>query len=125
MPNVDISKPSIANLIYALRHPQTWPAGFKWNYGGCTTCAMGLVHRLWDSQTPLPDYFSSWVELVCETLEVPPGDEDKFSEIFFDLLPQKTFMQWLLRKQPTMADVTPGYVADMLELYLVEKAIAS
>jgi hypothetical protein len=43
-----IDKPSLENLSYALRHPETWPKDFVWDYGECNDCAMGLAHRLWD-----------------------------------------------------------------------------
>lgn len=33
-------------LIGALRHPETWPPGFEWNFFNCHTCAIGLMHRL-------------------------------------------------------------------------------
>lgn len=40
-------KPTLHGLSYALRHPETWPEGFTWNYGQCGQCAMGLAHALW------------------------------------------------------------------------------
>lgn len=43
----DLSKPDLANLAYVLRHPDTWPKGFIWNFGRCDQCAMGLAHLLW------------------------------------------------------------------------------
>ena len=27
-----LARPSVEGLIYALRHPDTWPAGFRFNY---------------------------------------------------------------------------------------------
>lgn len=42
-----IDKPSLENLSYALRHPETWPEAFIWDYGNCDQCAMGLAHNLW------------------------------------------------------------------------------
>lgn len=45
----DLSKPSLHVLSYALRHPDTWPEGFIWNYNKCDQCAMGLAHQLWSS----------------------------------------------------------------------------
>jgi hypothetical protein len=44
----DLDKPSLHALSYALRHPDTWPKGFKWDYQWCTTCAMGLAGQLWN-----------------------------------------------------------------------------
>lgn len=42
-----LSRPSVEALIYALRHPETWPAGFEWDYSECETCAIGLAQTLW------------------------------------------------------------------------------
>lgn len=50
----DLDKPSLHGLSYALRHPDTWPAGFKWDYGDCGQCAVGLAHSLW-SGVPIPE----------------------------------------------------------------------
>jgi len=42
-----LDKPSLHALSYALRHPDTWPAHFSWNFKHCNSCAMGLAHSLW------------------------------------------------------------------------------
>lgn len=42
-----MDKPSLAALSYALRHPETWPKDFEWDYGYCETCAIGLTVKLW------------------------------------------------------------------------------
>lgn len=41
------STPSLRSLSFALRHPETWPEGFVWDYSLCTKCAAGLAMRLW------------------------------------------------------------------------------
>ena len=41
------SEPSVAALSHALRHPETWPEGFEWDYRRVECCAMGLARRLW------------------------------------------------------------------------------
>lgn len=46
----NLDKPSLHALSYALRHPDTWPEGFMWNYNQCHQCAMGLAHQLWNIQ---------------------------------------------------------------------------
>src|SRR5882762_5295787 len=43
----DLAKPSLHGLSYALRHPDTWPKDFYWDFSRCNHCAMGLAHRLW------------------------------------------------------------------------------
>lgn len=50
----DLDKPSLENLAYALRHPETWPRGFVWDYSHCDHCAMGLAHALWRYSTEPP-----------------------------------------------------------------------
>jgi hypothetical protein len=44
---VDLSKPSIAGLAYALRHQEVWPEGFRWYFPDCKRCAIGLAWALW------------------------------------------------------------------------------
>jgi hypothetical protein len=43
----DLSVPSYVALSYALRHKETWPKGFTWNYRYCSGCALGLAVGLW------------------------------------------------------------------------------
>ena len=54
--------PSLEALAYRLRHPETWPKGFKWYFGDCTSCAMGLAHELW-----APDKLKKWRESERDT----------------------------------------------------------
>lgn len=50
----DLDKPSLHALSYVLRHPDTWPEGFVWNYNVCQHCAMGLAHKLWADKVGRP-----------------------------------------------------------------------
>lgn len=50
----DLNRPSLDSLSYILRHPDTWPKNFVWNYAWCSNCAMGLAHKLWKSSIPTP-----------------------------------------------------------------------
>lgn len=50
-----LDKPSLHTLSYALRHPDTWPKGFIWNYKSCDQCAMGLAHQLWKDKVTNAD----------------------------------------------------------------------
>lgn len=47
-------EPSVAALSYALRHRETWPTGFEWNYLRVGSCAIGLADRLWGYAVQLP-----------------------------------------------------------------------
>lgn len=51
---VDLSKPSIEGLIYALRHPEVWPKGFEFDFRFCSKCAMGLAHAMWPQEISYP-----------------------------------------------------------------------
>lgn len=50
-----LDKPSLENLSYCLRHPETWPPGFHWDFSQCATCAMGLARALWDNKVAFDD----------------------------------------------------------------------
>jgi hypothetical protein len=47
-----VEQPSLVNLSYCLRNPDTWPEGFYWDYGKCERCAMGLASALWRRSIP-------------------------------------------------------------------------
>jgi hypothetical protein len=47
---VDLDKPSLAGLSYSLRHPETWPPDFVWDYAEFDQCAMALFERLWNTE---------------------------------------------------------------------------
>jgi len=95
-----LAKPSIEGLIYALRHKETWPDGFEWDYRGCSTCAMGLAARLWEEIE-----FPSWYEV---------GDALKMNRVaaiwIFNDLPTRT--------EKASSAITPEHVAAALEAYL-------
>lgn len=46
--DLDLSIPSLEALSFLLRHKEMWPRDFAWNYAGCSSCAMGLAHQLWE-----------------------------------------------------------------------------
>ena len=64
---VSLNRPSLRGLAFALRHPETWPAGFTWNYAKCNSCAMGLAAKIWTNMRMPPElegYFPvrrSWI----------------------------------------------------------------
>jgi hypothetical protein len=76
--------PSLIGLSYALRHPETWPEGFAWNYNDCKSCAIGLACQLWSlSPAKEADAFvllclaSRWFGMPFEAAQ----------QVFFDVLP--------------------------------------
>jgi hypothetical protein len=77
---VDLDKPSLRGLSYALRHPKMWPRGFVWNYQNCTQCAMGLAHTLWlGTRRPRGDV-NVGSSIMAKTFDMP---FEKAKHIFF------------------------------------------
>jgi hypothetical protein len=66
----DLNKPSLHALSYALRHPDTWPTEFHWNYSNCATCAMGLAHLLWKKSVE-PAYNATGVTIMARAFSMP------------------------------------------------------
>ena len=69
MSSLDNRQATLKNLSYALRHRETWPAGFEWNYQDCYKCAMGLAHRMWPQQVAAPSS-----DVMAETFGMNPFD---------------------------------------------------
>ena len=47
----------LRQLSHALRHPETWPPGFVFNYRRSKTCAIGLAHEL--GMLPSPGWLAA------------------------------------------------------------------
>lgn len=129
----DLDKPSLHGLSYALRHPDTWPEDFVWNYKNCSGCAIGLAHGLWVSLGQLPNPQSGFeghrgiVTKMAKTFSLP------FSEsraIFFDektvekIVQRRRFLglgpqrETVVTQHINYTDVTPENVADQIDAYL-------
>lgn len=118
----DLGKPSLHALSYALRHPDTWPEGFVWNYGSCERCAMGLARALW-RQIPKANN-DSGASIMARQFAMPYGAA---SSIFMgtDLkwLPTDNFTEghlWWKRymRRANYGRVTPEMVAAQIDRYL-------
>lgn len=44
-----LAKPSLEALSYILRHEETWPKNFSWNFDGFFSCAIGLSQQIWET----------------------------------------------------------------------------
>lgn len=124
-----LDKPSLGNLSYALRHPDTWPEGFVWNYGECTQCAMGLAHALWQ-QVPKATKRTGG-SFMARAFALP---FDVATSIFMghvgayraQWIPASAVrtevsgrLWWKTKKQvPYWDAITPGMVADQIDKYL-------
>lgn len=122
------SKPSLEGLVYALRHPETWPEGFVWNYRDCNSCAMGLARQLWDSvpRTVRGTGASKMARTFAMPYEVANSIFMGKGPTAMDWLPFKTENRGMLwwKEQFQVADhsrVTPEMVADQIEKYLADR----
>lgn len=112
----NLDKPSLHALSYALRHPDTWPEGFIWDYHDCRHCAMGLAHCLWRS-IPAPK-FSTGASVMARSFGLPYAEA---KEIFMGegawVPKQRVGFLWL-GTEPNHDAVTPEMVADQIDKYL-------
>ena len=127
----DASKPSLENLSYALRHPETWPQGFAWDYRHCDSCAMGLAHQLWGlfPKTECVSYDPDHLALKSEVARELAMPYEDVKDIFFgsgDSYPSITIVKghlwWKKTRQRTNnASVTPEMVADEIDAYIARQ----
>lgn len=121
-------KPSLFGLSYALRHPETWPIGFVWDYRDCQTCAVGLAVQLWkligvpvafdwDDECMTDAQKSSVVSPMARIFAIGYSTAH---HIFFNVQPRRSLI--LRRPIGDLKDVTPDMVADEIDRYLATKA---
>lgn len=108
-----IDKPSLENLSYALRHPETWPKGFVWDFGKCDSCAMGLAHELWSQSIPAVGR-SDVASVMAREFALP------YEEAAYIFLRQtgKTRFLGVIPTTPEMDEITPEMVADQIDRHL-------
>lgn len=97
--------PSLEALSYALRHQETWPVGFEWDYSTCDTCAMGLTAQLWSAATLPPN-----------AIDVP-----LWAFVHFRMpsaVSKGIFLRLGQRRDVRDANITPEHVADAIDAYL-------
>jgi hypothetical protein len=125
----DISKPSLATLSAALRHPETWPKGFYWNYNECHTCAHGLALALWTGTMEDVDdlnisnnayiddaYLNAVASIMAKTFAMPYKDAER---IFIESGGRKIRKYLFLTRRDR--DITPEMVADDIDAFLAER----
>jgi hypothetical protein len=109
-------RPNLVALAYALRHPETWPADFVWDYRNCASCAVGLSLRLWPA-LKLPDGQQAQMTWIAREMAMPYGPA---KQIFYGLGPSKRVSDGWFRSK-WVADfkrVSPDDVADAIDRYL-------
>jgi hypothetical protein len=117
----DLDKPSLHALSYALRHPDTWPEGFVWNYGNCANCAMGLAHALWNGIPVVGP--KDGPSVMAHKFAMPWGEAKRIFLGGFDWTPTRTFTKGFLWWSERylkfdLKRVTPEMVADQIDAYL-------
>jgi hypothetical protein len=118
----DLNKPSLHALSYVLRHPDTWPEGFVWDYSRCESCAMGLAHSLWRESVPKTNIDNA-ASYMARTFSMPFAEAKSIFLGGRSWVPKETFSDGHLwwRKERHRADhdaVTPEMVADQIDAYL-------
>lgn len=110
----DLDKPSLHALSYALRHPDTWPEGFYWDFSDCGQCAMGLAHELWNVNTA--GKYEVAVSRMARAFAMPYGEA---RHIFGtrDWAEQRK-MFGLIKQRAPWGSITPEMVADQIDAYL-------
>ena len=93
-------------LAYLLRHPQTWPTGFEWDFGNCHTCAMGLSYALWHDQAPTS---AAWFGGVAELLAI-----SACASFAIFVAPSLRSAHGL-----DAHDISPEMIADEIEQYVI------
>lgn len=116
----DLDKPSLNGLSYALRHPDTWPKGFYWDYSECETCAMGLAHRLW---SVIPETTPDDGPSVMAREFALPYAVSKSIFVGGKWTPieiEETGTLWWKKRETSFSfrSVTPEMVADQIDIYL-------
>jgi hypothetical protein len=109
-----LDKPSLENLSYALRHPDTWPKGFVWDFGSCRQCAMGLAHCLWQDSIPRVNREDA-VTVMAREFAMP---YTAAQHIFMSQTGKKTFLGFALI--PRFSSITPDMVADQIDKHLAQ-----
>lgn len=119
-----LDKPSLENLSYCLRHPETWPEGFIWDYRKCDQCAMGLAHNLWSVVPRTSNLRQVGSSIMARSFAMP---YESAACIFYgtlDWMPTETnrtgpwFWPGSYVTSTISGDVTPEMVADQIDKHL-------
>lgn len=114
----DLDKPSLHALSYSLRHPDTWPKGFIWNYNNCSSCAMGLAHYLWSGSIPDTN-INTGASIMAREFAMPFKEAKSIFLGSAAWTPtQRTGHLWWAKDKYNLDIVTPEMVADQIDKYL-------
>ena len=96
-------------LIAALRDPGIWPRDFKWHFGSCTSCAMGLLAALTRDENA-PIFYVTAVDWAADRLGLPRlAANDLFNPL------QEASRNRFGYQFTHLSQITPDMVADRLQ----------
>lgn len=111
----EADRPSLVALSYALRHPETWPEGFVWDFHDFHQCAIGLASALW----ALNKYKNreEFTSQAARTFAMPFGEAQR---IFWDgrLTVPAVFGLTTRIKKVEHDEITPEMIADEIDRFL-------
>jgi hypothetical protein len=102
--------PSLSSLSYALRHPETWPDAFFWDYEDCKSCAIGLTCQLWSVSAPQEADVDVRLYLVSQCFRMPI---EAARRVFLEVVPP-----WSWRRPFNRHHVAPEHVAMAIDRYV-------
>lgn len=130
---VDLESPSLEALSFVLRHPDTWPEGFVWDYSNCNHCAMGMARALWRITDQSMMEVTVGSSIMAKTFGMGFTDSQ---QIFFGANDERKYKiekivwggflglwrQTLVELVPiSRKAVTPEMVADDIDAYLARR----
>lgn len=79
-----LASPTLEGLAYRLRHKETWPKDFEFDFDRCHRCAMGLAFQSWFSRVEhepqgnwAGDHLSAWLRWTSRVFAIPYWDAEK------------------------------------------------
>ena len=109
---------TLADLSWRLRNPGTWPPGFRWNYGNCDHCAMGLAWQLSGGRKQPFNELTLGQSLKLTMAVLADAELKDFAD-FCDI-----FLRLHTGKHIGYMDITPHHVADAIDGYLALRETA-
>ncbi len=107
MPNLDaevralslsMDRPSLTGLAHVLRHPEMWPADFRWDYTDCANCGIGLSRQL-------------WTEAADKPLNAVFSIDEKTTQALFYEVRKRGFAEMSATSAVNVADAIDAYLA--------------
>jgi hypothetical protein len=114
--NPPVDRLTFADLAWRLRHPETWPKGFVWDYGCCATCAMGLA---WELSGGKRGAFDTHLSMTALRLTMALLAD---AEAIAGPMCATIFLGLHHYNETGLTRITPGDVADAIERHLAPES---